>query len=202
MFPELLLDCAAKFGEPPRRFYPWTSLFYLQIPRPDWFREVPDDELKVLFQNLGTLYRNGKVVWAHLVQANVALFEPGTWDAPAEFVYSLNDDKISPEELGKIAHALFSLKGTTPNHADQAPLAEYLTNERTRTYGKPVPRSLSPRFACQVSTTYVIRKHLPGPRHALCQSFLPMIVNPIAPHVALPLPSKYWPEALIHWWAA
>ena len=202
MFREVIAQCAENFGKSPRQFSFWDRLTYWRVVRPEWLYQSPNDELETLFLNLRKLRQNGKVVWGHFIQANNLLYSPGGGDCPAEVVYSLDDSNpISPEELGGVAGALASLKHTKPTDPDLASVADYLTNEWMRVYGKPVPQSISPRHSCQISTIYIVRKHLPKPGQCLRQPLIPIIVHPAAPHVALALPSRYWPEPLIEWWS-
>jgi hypothetical protein len=161
----------------------------------------PGDELKTLFRNFRNLRRNGQVVWGHIIQANSLLFSPGHGDLPAEVVYSLDDSNpIAPDKLGAVAQTLFSLKHTEPKGPELASIADYLTNELIRVFGKPVPSMISGRAKCHISTIYVVRKHLPKPRQCLQQSLLPIVVHPQPPHVCLVLPSRYWPDKLVNWW--
>jgi len=202
VFREVIAQCAENFGKSPRQFSFWDRLTYWRVVRPEWLYQSPNDELETLFLNLRKLRQNGKVVWGHFIQANNLLYSPGGGDCPAEVVYSLDDSNpISPEELGGVAGALASLKHTKPTDPDLASVADYLTNEWMRVYGKPVPQSISPRHSCQISTIYIVRKHLPKPGQCLRQPLIPIIVHPAAPHVALALPSRYWPEPLIEWWS-
>lgn len=183
----------------------WGRLTYWRVVRPEWLYQSPDDGLETLFLNLTKLKRNGKVVWAHFVQANKLLYSPGDVDCLAEVVYSLGDaDSIQPEELGEIAGSLAALKHTKPDDPELASIADYLTSEWMRVYGRTVPGSISPRHSCKMSTIYVVRKHLPKPKPKqwLCAPLIPLIVSPTAPHVAIPLPSRYWPKSLVEWWTS
>lgn len=200
MHREMIADCAKNFGPAPRRFGLWDRLTYLRVVRPEWIYQEPIDDLETLFLNLSKLKQNGRVVWGHVVQANSQLFSPGQWDCPGEVVYSLDDPDIGLEELSDIASRLYALKGTKPDDPQRRAIADHLTNEMTRVFGLPVPAALSPNRRCLVSTTYVVRKHLPKPGHCLRGSLLPLIVHPTPPHVALPLPSRYWPKPLVEWW--
>jgi hypothetical protein len=196
----MIAECANNFGAAPRSISLWYSLTYWRVVRPEWLYQTPNDELETIFLNLSKLKRKGQVVWGHIIQANSLLFSPGQWDCPAEVVYSLHDPDISLEELSEIAGELYALKSTEPAEPERRVIADYLTNEMVRVYGLPVPASISPKLRCQISTTYVVRKHLPKPDRCLRQHFLPMIVHPTPPHIALPLPSRYWPKALVEWW--
>jgi hypothetical protein len=157
------------------------------------------DQLTTLFRHANTLFTEGTVVWGQVIQANELMFEGGNDNCPGEVVYSLKDpQRADPEYLEHVALELYSLKGTEPNNPELAQIAEYLTDETIRVYGLPVPSVVSPLYQCQISTTFFVRKHLPGRR--LLASLLPIIVNPRKPHVALPLPERYWPPELLDWW--
>jgi hypothetical protein len=196
----MIAECAARFGPAPRRFGLWDRLTYLWLVRPEWIYREPIDDLETLFLNRWKLWRNGTVVWGHIVQANNQLFTPGKSDNPAEVVYSLADPDIGLEELSDIASGLYAMKGTTPSDPAHRAIADHLTNEYTRVFGLPVPADISRRRQCLVSTTYVVRKHLPPPGRCLRGTLLPLVVLPTPPHVALPLPSRYWPKSLVEWW--
>ncbi|MBL8819690.1 MAG: hypothetical protein JNL58_26935 [Planctomyces sp.] len=201
MFQEAFHQCVKNFGENPRHISLWDRLTYWRVVRPDWLYESPNDELETIFLNLAQLRRDGVVVWGHIIQANNLLFSPGGGDCPGEVVYSLDRTMpVDPEELGSVADAIGSLKHTKPSDPDLASIADYLTNEWMRVYGKPVPATISPNREYKISTVYVVRKHLPKPSQSLERPFLPILVLPEPPHVALVLPSRYWPQVLIDWW--
>ena len=200
MFREMIAECEANFGPPPRRYSLWDRLTYLWLVRPEWIYQEPVDDLETLFLNRWKLWRDGRVVWGHFVQANSQLFMPGKENNPAELVYSLDAPDLGLEELSEIASALFSLKRTTPDDPQEKAIADHLTNEYTRVFGLPVPPAFSPPARCMVSTTYVVRKHLPGPDHCLRKTLLRVVVLPTPPHVVLPLPSRYWPKSVREWW--
>lgn len=197
---EFINDFAMNIGMAPRRFSLWDRLTYLRIRRPAWLRTYPYDDLMTLFDELDSLFREGTVVWGHIIQANANLFQRGDKDHPGEVVFSLSDSReASPENLRQVAWSVGSLRGTT--HADRSltAIGKYLENERIRVFGVPVPRAVSPDVDCHISTTYFVRKHLP--RGRLCSPLLPLIVHPEEPHIALPLPAKYWPESFVQWWS-
>ena len=201
MFHEMIAQCAENFGKTPRRFSLWDRLTYLRVVRPEWLYQSPNDELETLFLNLAKLKRDGRVVWGHFIQANSELFAPGKDDQPGDIVYSLDDAAtVSVDELGEVAAALAALKHTKPEVPGLALIANHLTDEYTRVFGKRVPSAISPKLPCRMSTIYVVRKHLPNPKPHLRAPLLPIIVNPTEPHVALVLPSRYWPEPLLEWW--
>lgn len=199
--PDVIHECIERFGPAPRHQSLWNKLTYFRIPKPLWLRANPSDGLTTLFDNLPTLFTEGRVVWGHVIQANSLMFEPGVFDCPGELVYSLDDaQRVDPDRLREVADQLYSLKGTEPEDPELASIAEYLTNELIRVFGLPVPRAISPNLRCRISTTFFVRKHLPLRR--LCNSLLPIVVYPREPYVAMPLPARYWPQPLVDWWSA
>ena len=189
---EILDHCKRAMGSAPR----WLirdRFSYLRVQRPDWMREMPDDRMKILFANYGRAFTRGTIVWGHVVQANNILFSNETdFDAPGEVVYSLTDTSPAiPLFLEKIARQLFSLKGTAPRDPQLQPIAAYLTDEMIRVFGLSVPKSISPKAECRISTTYFVRKHLPERR--IMTPLMPLCVLPHEPFVAMPVPFKYWP---------
>ncbi|MFO0695559.1 MAG: hypothetical protein U0230_18505 [Polyangiales bacterium] len=195
----LLSDCIARFGPAPRSFSWWDRLTYLRIPTPQWVSGNPDEALATFFERAPSTLRDGTVVWGVIVQANTLLFEPGDIDCPAEVVFSLAPAEKAPRsELRRIAAALFELKGTRPRDPGELRIAEHLTNELTRVFGLEVPSSISPTIPCQLSTLMVTRKHLPD--GYLRSTYLPVVISPDDPRLAVPLPSRYWPAPLAASW--
>lgn len=198
----LLQQCTQRFGRVPRRFWPWTR-GYMNIPDPFWLKDFPKEELGKVFKYAPNVFATGRVVWGHIIQANALLYREGDDDCPGELVYSfdsLEQGESYEEYLGDVAHDLYGLKGTHPKQPELATIAEYLTNERIRVFGLEVPPVISPTYSCQISTTYFVRKHLPGRR--LIKMFLPIVVQTKAPYVALVLPERYWPQELLDWWTS
>lgn len=198
---DLLRKCIHNFGGPPRAVSLWDRISYLRVPKPRWLLLYPGDKLTTHFQNLKTLFSEGIVVWGHVIQANELMFEDGPHSCPGEVVYSIDDsDVVDQEYLQGVAMELYRLKGTKPSDPELLRIADYLTNERIRVFGWPVPSSISPSIRCKISTTYFFRKHLPKRR--LCTSLLPVIVNRQEPHTATVLPERYWPRELVEWWCS
>ena len=197
---DLITECARNLGTAPRDFSLWDRLTYLHVAKPLWLRTDPADGLTILFRHMPRLFREGTVVWGHIIQANQLMFQEGKDNCPGELVYTLADAReVEPEYLQQVARELYSLKGTEPDDQQLAPIAEYLTDELIRVFGLAVPPVVSPGIRCRISTTFFVRKHLPGQR--LCTPLLPIVVNPRDPHVAMPLPERFWPEELAEWWS-
>lgn len=189
--------CREKIGPPPRTF-PWLQRkSYLRISRPAWCG--PDEKLGVFFDNKDELLKHGVVMWGHVVQANSLLFEPGADNCPGEIVYPLAVGKpCDVEELSRVAGRLFQLKGSEPTDKAERRIADHLTNERTREFGAPIPKSCSPTMKCGLSTVFFVRGHLPD--RLLRSPLMPILLNPKPPFIAMPLPDKFWPEMLLEWW--
>lgn len=91
------------------------ELAYLQIIPPSWMQGLEYSAYLEQLNHLSYLYKNGRIVMAHIVQANRMLFsDDNTHSCPAEIVYDING-QTSIDELSQIAHQLFSLKHTTPD---------------------------------------------------------------------------------------
>jgi hypothetical protein len=196
-----ILEIARKnFGEPGKRNFSWLDkIFYLNISKPSWCTK--DDDLFATFRNKRRLLTDGVVVWAHIIQANILLFKPGSDNCPASVIFSPDcRSRVDPEELGRIAHSLFKLKGTTPGDSDLQELADNITNEMKRTFGLKLPRSVSPHFELYEATTFVTRKHLPNRQLSL--PFFPLLIAAEPPYYNYPLPSRFWPQSLIEFWLA
>ncbi|HBJ35015.1 MAG TPA: hypothetical protein DDZ51_09695 [Planctomycetaceae bacterium] len=202
-----LTDCRQQFGDAPRHIDRATENRLLV--HPPWLSKLRlGDSLAKLIQNstLRSLFRNGQVTWGHVVQANQDLFEPMPltesyiYDRPGEILFSPFDSEVvTPEYLQSLARKIGSLRRAQGLDAEMQSWANYLNAETTRVVGKPVPQRFSPAIACFVSTTLFRRSYLPD--GVLRNPLLPVIVAPQQPFYAIPLPSIYWPESLLDWWA-
>lgn len=194
---EELARCRAAVHEARRRgFSLWERWTYLRVARPAW---AARDALETFFSHRAALLAHGRVTWGHTVQANSTLFEPGFHDAPGEVVYVADPDApVDVDALAHIAHQLYELKGTAQRDPTFSELSHYLADEHIRVFGLPVPALISPQLPCAISTIYFARKHLPD--GVLCKGLYPILVSDAEPRVAMPLPSRYWSEALRRFW--
>jgi hypothetical protein len=169
---------------------------YLKIATPSWARK---DRLQLFFKNQKQLFTQGKLVWAHIVQANTMLFSPGRDGYPALVVYAAIDrPDLDPAILSAIASKTFDLKGTQPTDPNLIKVADCLTDEYSRPYGLFLPSNFALNIPCEITTIYVDRKHLPN--GYLSKGIFPLIVSDRDPKIATILPSRYWPLATIDWW--
>jgi len=192
-----LTECRRVFGEPPRAFGLLDRHIYLPFPKPFWLREK--DDFNRFFEGRERLLREGIVVWGHLIQANRMMMNPGPHDHGGEFVFCPDATKeVDPRRLGFIASQIFNLKGTTQADPETAWIANYLQNEKIRTYGRRVPAKIGGELNCEISSVLIRRAHLPGKR--LRSSILPLVVMPQQPRLAMVVPSRYWPREMVDLW--
>jgi hypothetical protein len=189
--------CQKNFGAAPRSFNWIDRITYLSIRTPLW---AQNDTLQTFFKNQSRLMCQGNLVWGQVVQANTALFIPGRTAYPADVIFPTKQiPDFEPEILTEIATIIFRLKGTEPTDPLLLKVAKHLTDEYDRTFGLFIPSSFCLNIPCELSTIYIDRKHLPN--GYLSRSLFPLIVNSKTPKIATILPSKYWPPAMIDWWA-
>ena len=168
---------------------------YLRVRPPGWCRT---DDLMIVYQDSGKLLREGSVVLAVLVQANVLLFERGADDAPANVIYTTDHDAEQPvvRMLG-VAQKLFSLKGAKPEDPDEARFARMVSYELGRDFRITVPESLSGGLDLTYTTIMVHRKHLPDGR--LVAPYFPLLIHAES-RAAMILPARYWPDDFLEEW--
>lgn len=80
-----------QLGSSPRRiwFFQWGDKVF---PMPAALKGVKPEEEPLLDTLLRqrNIWREGKIVWGHIIVANRALWQPGEDDLPGEVVYSLD----------------------------------------------------------------------------------------------------------------
>ena len=197
-FEDIIDRSRLTFGAPgKRKFGLRERLCYLHLWRPVWCNK--SDGLWHVFENQWKLFKDGRIVWAHIVQANVQLFEPGTSDCPASVVFCPDDAiNVGVDVLSYAARSMFALKGTLPKDPELLKIAKKVTDEYTRTFGVSVPERFSSGFELYEATTFVSRKHLPN--RILSGSLFPMLIACRKPYYSLPLPSRYWPKQFADAW--
>jgi uncharacterized protein len=172
----------------------------LQIPPPEWLSR---DALVRAFNAYPTLLQGGKVVWAHIIQANNALFESGTSNCPAEVVFD-PAGTLLPVDLAPVAKQLYALRARLPTLNQHNPaerplweIANYLEAETTRVFGLEVPAQVSNQ-GLRISSIYIHRRHLPD--GFLKLSYFPILISEQCSGATMVLPSRWWPHALSALW--
>ncbi len=198
MMAQLLEGCRQAFGAAPRSFSAQERRHF-SPPTPMWMWFNRRDELWTLYRERMRVLETGQVVWAALVQANQLLFEPGTLDCPAAAVYGLDPSfDRDPDELRRIAHELFALKGTTPADPALRQAADDITNEMARRYNMRLPDALTGGRDVYMTCIMVHRRHLPT--GYLTQGLFPLVVAPGQTPATMILPSRYWGPELRFFW--
>lgn len=174
---------------------------YLRVERPNW---ATDEALTVLFNDIPALLSEGRVVWGQLVEANNALFEIGHDDGLPGYVLYDPTGRMTPVELMPIADALFAarkdlaaLRAADPPVPELLRIVEYLEDEHTGALALPLPRP-DGSGPLLVSSTYFVRRHLPGGK--LILSYFPLLILDRRPGSVIVLPSRWWPQTMADLW--
>lgn len=179
---------------------PASLRHYLQVLPPDWLTR---DSLYKQILAMPMLYRNARVVWGALVQANSLMLQPREEHCPGDIVYD-STGNTQPGALLEMAHALYQLKNTTPTQADQLACARHLTGELGRLFAHPYPPSLYPQGPAlapmQLSSVWFWRPHLPNGMLSL--QYFPILISddPAFAGQVMVLPALFWPEPLTRQW--
>lgn len=169
-----------------------------RIIPPDWlleFGKIIPSRFTQLFEDQDVLFSYGSVVWGKIIQANSELFSPGPSDLPAVVCYSL-DERIDskPKIIEKVAHLLFTLKGTQTD-PDLQKFSDLLKSERTTQWKIPIPPRISNNIQCFYTTSLIVRRHLP--EGYLYSGLFPYLVCPEKTNVGTILPSLYWSKRFL-----
>ena len=154
--------------------------------RPQW---ILGDPLNYQFESVPTLFSQGRVVWAALVQANDDLFRIGSLEgAPGVVLYD-PAGRIDQPTLGRVARQVFALKGKPNEDADVAAMGAALANETSRMFDHPVPPSIS-AYPLRVSALQFDRRHLPD--GLLSMGTFPIVISDQCPGAVMVLPAPRW----------
>lgn len=165
----------------------------LRIPAP--LAQLANHPLRTVYNEQPALFKHGRIVWAHVVQANSQLYRMGEMDLPAAFVFSLDPYfDVHWKVLADLAASLFALKGAAnPDPADAA-FAHIITSETEMVFNTPVPRQRTGDKEVFFTTTMIHRNHLPN--WILGANLVPLLVAPDKTRASMILPQRYWPYKL------
>jgi hypothetical protein len=166
---------------------------------PKWMESYPKDEQWLNIQSQERLLREGRVVWATIVQANNNLFQRNNLETGASVIYSPDpwfDTHV--QALALIAHRCFALKGTDPADPESATFARMLTNELIRAMGLKVAGVFTGGRKVFHSSMLMPRKHLP--KGFLSGSYFPVWIDAKNPGPVVMVPAAYWPASLTMAW--
>jgi len=193
-----LEETRRRFGEETPRTFEAASSQHHRLQPPTWCAPGSGDALAAIYLQQDALFREGRVVWGVLVQANSMLWEPGCEPCPALAIYGLQpevDDELWT--LKEIARALFALKGTIPSDPQQRSFAEMITDEMERGMKRAIPPSLTQGYELFSTSVMVHPHHLPSGH--LASNVLPLLAHPDREPTVV-LPSRYWSERILFEW--
>ncbi len=192
-----LEEIAVNLGAVPRRFSRRTRRRLIQ-EIPSW---VYYHDLIIAFRGQRRLLEQGVLRWGALVQANSSLFdEDEEQDVWGMFIFRDEDtqDAADIDALIDSAHALYGLRELRPGQTKpERVVGQLLANEHVSAFGLAVPMVVSP-IPCALSSVWITREHLPRPY--LRSNWLPLLVSPTMPKIAMPVPKEFWTAALRQAW--
>lgn len=196
-FDRWLDGCRERFGDPPRRVGWWAAHVTLWVPPPPGLTFT--DDLTQLLYRRAELLRHGPLVWGHVIACEPSHALPGVDDRFASLVFCPQPGGgPTVPQLRAMAAALAALDVDADLRPELAAIARHLADPLSRRCGLPVPAGVAGRHPCEVSTVWVVRRHLP--ERQLLSPYVPLVVLPDQPRVAMVLPARYWPADLIaHW---
>lgn len=193
-FQQALFACRAALGQPPRQ------LGVERFRPPPFLKTAPNNYLWEIYRQQESLFRQGLVVWGHIVQANNNLFKAGPYDHPASIIYSTDsrfDDQ--PHALESMAASLFAVKGKRHPDPEMAEFSRVLADEHDPAPRLPVPRSLTGGYAVFHTAIIVVRQHLP--QGYLTHSLFPLLIEAQLTTAAIIVPCRFWPPGLVAMWS-
>ncbi|HEY0008367.1 MAG TPA: hypothetical protein VGB55_06565, partial [Tepidisphaeraceae bacterium] len=193
------IDMVRELLGPPPRVFPSNLETYVHADPPSWLMGRKDDDMLHAFKHQERIRRDGRVVWAAIVQSNVLNFAPGAVDSPASVVWS--DDPhydTHPHELAGIGTELYELKGTDQADPESATFARMLANELIRAPRLKVPSRFTEGRAVYHSSVMMTRRHLP--QGYVTRNLIPVWADPEPTGSLLIVPAAYWSASLTSWW--
>ena len=182
-----------------RENYSRKPIRFKFLPMPSWLRTT--DGLYQIYKDKNTLFKHGKVYYAVLLQANVALFDPKKReDYPDNFIYTTDEfGESDPEILKETAHSIFSYKDKDPETIPEQyrKAASIVTAETDRT-SLEFPVTVDDReIPVRFMSVMVFRKDIPG--RFIQGSVYPILAAPELCDSVMILPQKYWTGEFIAW---
>lgn len=184
-----------------RKAYEKKRLADIKLRRPDWLTE--DDMLYQIFREKQELLAEGTVYYAHIVQANMMLFDRkySIHDCPADILFS-TDDAVNeaPAILKTLAGMLYGFKDKDPETVPEQwrEMAEFVTCEHGRdefTFNVPGPKGPAQMMLLPLM---VFRAYIP--EKTLTGSLVPILAAPGRCKSVMILPEQYWTGAFRRAW--
>ncbi len=165
----------------------------IKLPRPEWLTDR--DELSAIYREKKELVTEGKIYYAHVVQANMLLFDPRAvkHDCPCDLIYTTSPEAdANPWILQALAHKLFSYKDKDPETVPEEwrEIARVITDEYDRGQFSFTIRGQEGPMDVYFLPAMIYRSYIP--RKTLYGSLLPILALPGKCSSVLVLPEKYW----------
>jgi len=182
-----------------RENYRNNPLDDIKLNRPSWLDS--SDPMSEIYLKKSILLQQGKIVYAHIVQANTILFKRfPPFVCPAQIVYSEEPYFMKQSEvLQDIAWRIYKYKGqvmdTVPGEWKE--VVRVITDEYDRsdfTFSVNIDKQ---SFEYHMIPTMIYRKLLP--KGKLCGNLLPILTVPDCKQVMI-LPKKYWTKEFTEAW--
>lgn len=164
----------------------------------------PDDldknhPLSLAAANQNLLYKEGRVVYACVAEANPSIFHEGDDICKATVVFSEDElfDEM-PNLLAEIAIKVTALRDTPDLPESCLQILDMLNGKTERKLNVKLPYELSYNKEVYVTAIYVLRQHLPKPY--LKRGFFPILVLPEKTDASIILPSHYWSKDMLSEW--
>ena len=172
------------------------------LPKPLWIRLHKKDGLNIVYRDKDTVFQNGEVYYAYIVQANEMLFQKGSnLNLPANVLYSTHPiAEKYPEFLMDIGSEIFRYKGMSGNEVPELlrEMVRIITDELDRSsvdFTISIPDPDDPEKVIEgidVHFCSVIVFYKDIPNGFLQGSHLPIIAAPTISPAVLVLPKDYW----------
>lgn len=173
--------------------------YYLQIRKPAWLKGDENDPLFRQLLAMKDLFKEGKIVWAAVVQANESMYlakDRNKFSSAAEVLYD-PAGRTAAGQLKTYAAQLAALKEGHTEDSEQAAHAARLQAENQSISAGVIPKSIS-HLPLQVSSVFLWRKHFPN--GLLSLDVFPILISEKHAGIVMPLPSRFWPDSLTEQW--
>ena len=171
----------------------------IHLSRPAWLNSK--DPMSEIYSKKSMLLQQGKVIYAHIVQANTILFHAfPPYDCPAQIVYS-TDPYVAenPDILSDIAWKLYNYKNAPEEQipSEWKEIARVIADEYDRSDFTFSMEFGGNSVEFHMIPTMIYRKLLP--KRKLCGSLLPVLTVSGCKQI-LVLPKQYWTKKFTEFW--
>ncbi|QAA32618.1 hypothetical protein [Clostridium manihotivorum] len=182
-----------------KNLFTFVSVKKDKFVKPSWLKTNVKDKLNLIYLDLGVLYKEGKIVYGCLVQANTTLFEKGNNDSPAAIIYSPdNYFDGNFDKLRKMASVLYSYKGVDDAPKNIKEFTDAITDEYKRIMNLKLPYEFTEGRDVYYTTIMVHRNHIPD--GYLKKGCFPILIAPYRSKATIILPSRYWSDEMLYIW--